>query len=368
MVDTLIALLILNIMVIAHELGHFIVAKRNNIGVHEFAIGFGPTLLKKEWKGTLWLIKLFPLGGYNALKGEAEDEGGEGNFTTAPKKAKLKVLVAGSLMNVLMAIVSFYIAIALYGGKVQTPISINPVGAVVNVSGDPYPIAYGYLEGSPASKMGVTLPFSIVSINGKTMNVPADVVEAIANSPTDTVELVVKEKGEQKQVTVIRNADKKIGIQIDGPALQLDYTTNPIHAVFAGFSHSINSLILTKDILGQMIAITFRTKNLEPLGYAFAGPVAIVAAVGDVVDSSKTIFADLANMCGLIGISLAVFNLLPFPGLDGWHIFLIFYEKARGRKPNQKLVGIITGVGLIFLLSLGAVIMLKDVWLFFLKK
>jgi len=92
LLNILLALLVLNIMVIAHELGHYLLARKNGIGVHEFAIGFGPTLWKKKWNGTMWLIKAFPLGGYNGLKGEMEAESGTGNFSTARKWAKLQVL------------------------------------------------------------------------------------------------------------------------------------------------------------------------------------------------------------------------------------------------------------------------------------
>lgn len=367
-VDILLTLLVLNIMVIAHELGHYILARRNGIEVHEFAIGFGPTLWKKMWNGTMWMIKAFPLGGYNGLKGEMDAEEGAGNFSSARKLAKLKVLVAGSLMNVVLAVIAFYVALGLYGGKVQIPMEFSPIGSVITTIGDEHPVVTGISENSPMSKLSVTLPFTIISVNSKPVKTPQDVVNQISNAEQNEIVLNVDRSGVPQIIMVIRDANKKIGIKIDSAPIQLDYGTTFTHKMFAGFSHAANMTILTGKMLGSMIRFTARTGDFEPIGYAFAGPVAIVAAVGSVVKDSKTVVADLANMTGLIGISLAIFNMLPFPGLDGWHIFLLFYEKARGRKPNQKLVNIVTALGLFFLLGLGVVIMFKDVWLFFLKK
>jgi regulator of sigma E protease len=365
--NIVIALLILNIMIIAHELGHYLFAKRNRVGVHEFAIGFGPILWQKKWNNTLWLIKLFPLGGYNALKGETTEEKGNDSFSSASKKVKFQVLIAGSLMNIVMAVVAFYIALGLYGWKIFTPVDISPVGAALTPSGDGYPVVFAYVADSPASKLGLSLPFSIKQIDGLEVKSSAEVVTAITTSTKSTLSLVVVDKGETKTVDVTRNAESKIGIQIENAPMQLDYSTKWYHTVFSGFSHTINTVKITGKVLGYMIKETFKTKDVEMLGYAFSGPVAIVAAVGSVVESSQTIIADLANMTGLIGVSLALFNLFPFPGLDGWHIFLLFYEKARGRKANEKIVGTLSAIGILFLLALGVVIMFKDVWLFFIK-
>lgn len=368
LLNIIIALLVLNIMVIAHELGHYLFARRNGIEVDEFAVGFGPTLWKKRWNGTMWLLKLFPLGGYNGLKGEMEAEEGKGNFATAGKKAKFQVLIAGSAMNVLVAIVAFYLAIALYGWKVPIPVNFSPIGGKINEVALEKVTLIAVAPGSPAEKAGIVPPLHIVEINGKAVSAPADVGQHIVDSPTDEVSLLVQVPGgESRVVSVVRDENKRIGVQLQSAALILDYSGSLITKAFAGISHAANVTILTWDMLSLLIGYSQQTGDLEPVGYALAGPVAIVAAVDSVVTVSPTVIADLASMTGLIGISLAIFNLLPFPGLDGWHIFLLFYEKARGRKPNQKLVGLLTGLGLFFLIGLGVAIMIKDVWMFFVR-
>ncbi|MCC7304340.1 site-2 protease family protein [bacterium] len=366
--NILLSLLILNIMVIVHELGHYLLAKRNGIEVDEFAIGFGPVLWKKKWKGTKWMIKAFPLGGYNGLKGETESEGGAGNFSTASKKAKFQVLIAGSLMNVFTAVLAFYITLGLYGWIVPVPVEFTPVGAEIKVVGPRHPIVEAVVENSPASKLDIKPPYQLISINGLEVETPGDVSRIIDTAQHDEMTLEIRFQDDtRKTVNVTRDKDRKLGISMFPQQLILDYGTSFTHKIFSGFSHTVNVTMVTGKVLGDMISFTSKTGNFEPLSYAFAGPVAIVAAVDGVVSNSNHVVADLANMTGLIGVSLAVFNLLPFPGLDGWHIFLLFYEKARKRKPNEKLVGIITAIGLFLLLTLGVLIMVKDVWFFFLR-
>jgi len=218
------------------------------------------------------------------------------------------------------------------------------------------------------SKLDVKVPFSIISVNGTLVRKPEEVVTLVSDADSDDILLSIKEEQMVRTIAVTRDGNKKIGINIASAPIELVYNTKSTHVAFSGSSHAANMTILTGKVLGMLASFTARTGDLEPLGYAFAGPVAIVAAVGSVVKDSKTIVADLANMTGLIGISLAMFNLLPFPGLDGWHIFLLFYEKARGRKPNEKIVGMLSAIGLFLLLSFGVLIMFKDVWLFFVKK
>lgn len=367
MVNILLALFILNILVIAHELGHYVFARLNKIAVDEFAIGFGPVLWQKKYGETMWSIRAFPLGGFNGLKGEVEAEKGAGNFSTASKKARLAVLFAGSIMNLVVAVIVFYFAIGLYGGRVSTPIDFTPVGATIEYETDSYPVVMQYVKDSPADKSGLKVPFSILAVNGTEVRSPAEVVTRVNEATDDAIMLRVRENGVVRDVQITRGADKKLGISLHAAPKVIDYTGTFANKALSGFSHTWNSLVMTKEMLAIMINVSILNKSAEPLGYAIAGPVAIVAAVGDVVDNSKSVMADLLHMGGLIGVSLAVFNLLPFPGLDGWHIILVFYEKARGRKPNEKLVGILSALGFIFLLGLGVLIMIKDVIFFFLK-
>ncbi len=368
MINIILALVILNVLVIAHEFGHYIFARLNKIAVEEFAIGFGPVIWQKKYGETMWSIRLFPLGGFNGLKGEVEAEKGEGNFATAPKKARLAVLFAGSAMNLIVAVIVFYFAIALYGGRISTPIDFQPIGATLTYETDKYPVVAQYVKDSPADKSGLKLPFSILAVNGTEVSEPRDVVELVNSAEQDEIRLRVREQNSDvREVIIVRAADNKLGISLQNAPKVIDYTGSVATKLFSGFSHTLNSIIMTKEMLVIMINASITSRTAEPLGYAIAGPVAIVAVVGEVVDNSQTVIADLLHMGGLIGVSLAIFNLLPFPGLDGWHILLVFYEKARGRRPNEKLVGILSALGFFFLLGLGVLIMIKDVIFFFFK-
>lgn len=370
MLNIIIALFILNIMVVAHEFGHYILARRNGIQVDEFAIGFGPTLLAWKAYGTNWMIKAFPLGGYNGLKGESEAEAGQGNFVTASKKAKLQVLFAGSLMNILLAVIAFYISLGLTGWKSDLFVEFSPVGAVITQKNGNYPSVVGYTADSPLAKLGIKTPFEVVSVNGNLVTSAEDISREISTTPDDVafVRMQIIVEGQSQSIQSIRNENKKLGIQIMDPIKQIDYSFSWWSIALSGISHSVNTVIMTGKIMGMVFEQVFTSRDATALGYAFAGPVAIVATVGAVVSESKQVIADLASLTGMIGVSLALFNLFPFPGLDGWHIFLIGYEKVMGRKPNEKLVNTVSALGIMFLLTLGVIIMFKDVWLFFLKK
>ena len=178
-------------------------------------------------------------------------------------------------MNILMAVFAFYIALGLYGWKVPTPMTFNPVGAVLVPVGLPNPTVYEVVKDSPASTIDAELPYAIISINGKEVLTPQNVVDEISASATDQLTLKINDKKGTRDVTVTRNSDKKIGIKVDGAVQQLNYGTTVINKIFSGFSHAINMTVLTGKLLGTMIAYTTRTGNFEPLGYAVAGPVAI---------------------------------------------------------------------------------------------
>jgi len=364
--NIIIALLVLNIMVIVHELGHYIAAKKNGVEVEEFSIGFGPTIYSHEWNNTKWLIKLLPLGGYNGLKGETSEKGGPGTFVDASKKARLAILFAGSAMNLITAIFFFYISLILVNWHAPIPVSIeHPVGGVIQVTDEQYPIVGSAIEGTSAASSDTSPPYYIKEIGGVEMTSVQSVIDAISASDGNTVNMLIIKGGDEKTLILEKSSEGLVGIKLYSPAIEIYYGSNAWHKLFSGFSHTINTTVLSGKMIGSIVKYSFETKNTKPLGYVFAGPVAIVAAVDDVVGNSRHVISDLASMTGLIGVSLAIFNVLPFPGADGWHIMLVLLEKIRGKKANQKLVGIISSVGIGLLLLFGIIIIIKDIFFFF---
>jgi len=367
----IIFLLILNFLIIVHELGHYIAAKRVGIDVKEFAIGLGPVLLKRNWNNTLWTLRLLPIGGYNALKGESESEGGEGNFATARKKNKLFVLFAGAFMNILIAIILFTIMIGIQGWSVKIDIpATRLIGAELISSpeaGQPRIVLLA--DNSPLKSQNLRLPLQVYKVSGEDTLSAEQVsikIKDAHDKGANEVSLIISEaeSSEQKEITVPFNNEGRLGVQLLDQ-FKIDYSQNILTRAFSGVTHSINTLLIMGDYLGSLIGYTIETKDIEPASQIVSGPVGVYAVVDNRISVSSTLLLDLLNITALISLNLGVFNLLPFPALDGWHILITFLEKLRGRNFNPELIGKITLAGFIILLLLSAIITVKDLIVLF---
>ncbi|WKZ30198.1 MAG: M50 family metallopeptidase [Candidatus Dojkabacteria bacterium] len=376
MIAIIIFLLILNVLIIVHELGHYILAKRVGVEVKEFAIGLGPAIFQKEWNNTVWKINIFPIGGYNALKGESESEGGKGNFATARKRDKLQVLFAGSLMNFLLAIVAFYIMMPFFNWQVPAMIEFQPVGGKLTTVGKltEGPIIYEVSDNSSLKNESITFPVELVSVSGEKVSSTEDAIVKItshAKEGNTSVELELRDLNSQevKSYTASYFDSNKIGITIADTqdTYAIDYGENLATKAFSGFSHSINIVKVTGTFFYRMVAYVNTTKDFSPVSQTVSGPVGVYAVVDDIVASSGAMLRDLGHLTGLISLNLAIFNLLPFPGLDGWHILIVALEKVRKKKFNENTLGIISLIGLGLLLAFSFLITIKDVFLYIIK-
>jgi regulator of sigma E protease len=376
MIAILIFLLILNLLIIVHELGHYFLAKKVGVEVKEFAIGLGPTLFQKEWNNTLWKINLLPIGGYNALKGEAETEGGKGNFATASKRSKLQVLFAGSAMNLLLAIIAFYVMMPFFNWKVPAMIEFTPIGGELVTAGKVTegPIIYEVTDKSSLKNESITFPVELVTVNGQKITSTEEAIAKIseyakAGNSSVTLELRDLTKNQLGQYNAQYYDSNKIGITISDTqdTYAIDYGKNLGTKLFSGVSHSVNVMTLTGTFFYRMIAYVNTTKDFTPVSQTVSGPIGVYAVVDDIVTSSGAIVRDLGHLTGLISLNLAIFNLLPFPGLDGWHILVVFLEKVRKKKFNENTLGVISLIGLGLLLALSFLITIKDVFLYIIK-
>jgi|GEM_PF-1913388 len=371
MLGIIIFLIILNFLIVIHELGHYIAAKRVGVVVKEFAVGLGPTLYKKEWNGTLWKINLLPIGGFNALKGESEAEGGEGNFTNARKRDKLFVLFAGSIMNIIFAVILFTIVIGLNGWKINVEIpSETLIGAKLISSPEAgQPRIVLLTDSSSLVLENLKLPLQVYRVNDNSPT-SADAVMSLLknefNNGAKEVLLVITEAESTTQRSVIArfNEQGKIGIQLVD-RYQIDYSQNILTKVLSGASHSVNTVLIMSDYLKTIVSYTVRTQDIAPASTVVSGPIGVYSVVENRINVSSTLIFDLLNITALISLNLGVFNLLPFPALDGWHILITVLEKVRKRNFNKDLLTKITVGGFIFLLLLSLVITIKDILVLF---
>lgn len=380
----IIFLLILSVLVLIHELGHFLAAKKIGIKIEEFGFGLPPRALSIKRGETIYSINWLPIGGFVKLYGEDESGGGkvsannhkpvtknlERAFFAKPAYQRALVVVAGVLMNSLLAVVIFYAFLFISNFKTDLPLLGNHKFFFVNQQNQSDVIISAVSKDSPAEKAGIQ-PFSkVIAINNEKII-----------SPTQFVEIINKNKGKEVIITgenVRTNKKFQINLvpRVSPPkgegALGVAFfplTTailsyqDGAQKIFSGFIHPANLLVYNFDILGRLIQISFQEKTVAPLGEGVSGPVGIFSLVGTITqipDLKEKILQGL-NLAGLLSISLAFFNILPFPALDGGRLFFILIEMATRRKVNPTFERYAHTIGMALLLALILVITFHDI-------
>lgn len=330
MITIISSIIIFLLVILIHEFGHFIVAKMNGVSVLEFSIGMGPKLFQKESNGTLYSLRLLPVGGYCQLEGEDEENDSPNSLNNQSPFVRLKVILAGAIMNFILAFILLILLMSV--SRVSTEVS-------------------GVLENSPAYSSGIQAGDKIVSINGQMLEDGEQVLESIKKSKGDLdIVLLRNEKSKNIKVTPrLENNNRKIGVNF-----QEEYNIknfNIIKGLEKGIATFLNLTGMLYKFLGMLI-----TGKLGLGGVS--GPVGVVKEIGN---AAKTGVVNLIFLLAYININLGVFNLLPIPALDGGRAIFILIEMIFGKKISQEKEGYIHMVGLILLLGLIAIVTIKDV-------
>lgn len=386
----LVFLLILSVLVLIHEAGHYFVAKKLGIKVEEFGFGFPLTPALFSFKRGETVYSFYPvlIGGFVKLYGE--DEAGGGRVATT-KNEELKtenkkdlhraffarpiwqrtaVVIAGVVMNAILAVVIYYAFLGISGFKTELPLigQHTFVGAAQQVKTQV--LISEVIKGSPADKAGIT-PFSrIISLNGEPVKDAQEFGATIKEYKGKEVALVwenVKTK-EQLSGTVVPRLNPPKGEGSLGVAfypantVTLSYET-PTQKAFSGFVHPYNLMAYNFDVIGELINVSIKEKTAKPISEGVSGPVGIYSLVGQILDipDVKERMLTILNLAGLLSISLAFFNVLPIPGLDGGRLFFIILEAVTRRKINPKVEGYIHAVGMVLLIALLVLVTIKDV-------
>lgn len=346
----LVFLLVLSVLVMVHEFGHYWVAKKNGIWVEEFGFGLPPRLFGKKIGETIYSLNALPFGGFVRLHGEMTEDG-----VTKPKKAflnkslwaKTGVIIAGVVMNFLLAIVSFAIVYSHYG----------------------IPREQGYVEvvgittDSPAANSGITVGQKIFSIDGKEVTKREQVSEVSAKGGKHVLIVgeVNSEVKDQKKITIntkYDETDKKwyMGLVLTSEEIYFPPTWQaPFYGAYYGFK---DSFAWSKTVLNGLSSIATDATQGK-VSKEVSGPVGILAIIDRVINTGN--IWDLVNLMGIISINLAVLNILPFPALDGGRLLFIIIEAIFGKKVAPKIESVIHGVGMVILLALMLAITVKDI-------
>lgn len=344
MFSLFIFIIILSTMILVHEFGHFIVARKLGIRVEQFSLGFGKRLLSCKRNATEYSLCLIPMGGFVKLAGDTRDEckGEKHEFLSRKPWERALVILAGPVLNYILAFLCFWMVNVL-----GYPYETTKVGAIK--------------QGYPAYQAGIQKGDVISSVDGKQVKYFKELQESIHNKNTPSVEIeIVRGVNKIKLIVglrqeVVKNllgANQKIsliGIIPSGEAVLVKHSLGQ-GFILAG-KNLLDLTVLTLKALGRMFtgAMSFKENVTGLVGMYFVTSSAL--SVG---------FNEVLKLIAVLSASLAIFNVLPFPVLDGGHLFFLCLEKLRGRQLNQKIEEQINRVGFGFIIALGVFVFVND--------
>ena len=455
--NVILAILVLSIIIIVHEFGHFIIAKANGVHVLEFAIGMGPKILSFKKGDTKYSFSLFLFGGYcmmlgdeymemtiaDSLDADEDDDDFEDKKEAAKKEfakkydesrsydnksvwARIAITIAGPVFNFFLALVCSIIIIGNIGydpatidyvadNSVASEAGLMEGDLILAINNDKITFAREYnffinyhadesftltyerdgktytttitpeyqkvskyllgvmisencgissvSEDSAASEAGFKEGDVIISVNGNEVTSNTEVTDYITASNGEDMTFVVSRDG--KEVTLLatprlsESESYVTGFSCYGQRVKLSPIQSVKYAILE-VGYDVGTVI---DSLGMLFTGKLSVNNLS-------GPVGTVSAMSEIVEESKSdgafyVFLNLINLCGLISANLGVMNLLPIPALDGGKLIFLLIEAVRGKPIDKKYTGVVTIVGVIFLVILMAYVLFHDIYSLF---
>jgi regulator of sigma E protease len=339
-------IVVLSILVLAHEFGHFITAKRLKVHVQIFSLGFGPKLWSVKKGETEYRLSAIPLGGYVKMAGDEPTERLEGKpseFLSRSVGDRFKVIFAGPALNYILAFIIFSV-IFMFGSPTLT----TEVG--------------GFLKDYPAEKAGMMIGDKVLSVDGKNVKYWEDMTALIHSHSEGSVKIRFDRKGVimEKDITPIVRKTRDIFGKEASVALVGISPSQKIESVRYGF---FDSLKMGFGKLASLTVITYKALWAVATGglsfkESMTGPIGIFVVTGQ---AAKMGLIYIFHLMGILSASLAIFNLLPLPILDGGHILFLAIEKVRGKPMSYKTQETIANIGMAFLMLLMVFIFYNDI-------
>ncbi|MCL0100485.1 RIP metalloprotease RseP [Peptococcaceae bacterium] len=333
------------LLILFHELGHFMMARYVGIKVYEFSVGFGTKVFSFKRGDTLYSLRLIPLGGYVRMAGmDPEEDAGDYDAPYSFNKKSIWqrfwVIVAGSLMNLVLAVLLLAIVFMVYGHTVPSP----HIGGVA--------------ENSPAALAGLEPGDKILKVNSVPVDNWTELIEEINKSAGKEIILKFERNGVVYEKTVVPKLSEDgryiniIGIKPD-PNKATTERLNPFAAVLKGIEVTFNVSVMIVVFLSKMIAGIIE----EPLDY-LGGPVKIVSFIGG---AAETGLFQLLQLTAFLSINVGLFNLFPIPPLDGGRLVFLLLEKLRGKPIDPAKEGFIYLIGFGLLMLFLIVLIFNDI-------
>lgn len=332
----LITILAFGIMIFLHELGHFVTAKKFGVLVHEFAIGMGPKIFSFGKGETKYSLRLFPIGGFVQLEGENEKEASDNprSFSNIHPFKRIIVLFSGAFMNLLLGFIMF---------------------AVINMSVGVTPTV---IDAIPPEYQTVQSPLKqgdeIIKLNKTRVHMRDDVSLFMSGlSDGETVDITVKRNDEKIVIEDFKPHKTEYGFML-GVQFKHKEASLLTAARFAVY----DTVYITKAVVYAVRDLIVGKAELNTL----SGPVEIVAVVDSVAsDQNPYVLLSILMLFAMISVNLGVFNLLPFPALDGGSIIFALYELITKKKVKSEIVGYASIIGFALLMLLAIYVTAGDI-------
>jgi regulator of sigma E protease len=350
MVSLLVFLFILGLLIIVHEFGHFIIAKRCGVRVEQFSLGFGPRLLQKTKGGTEYSISAIPLGGFVKLAGDNMEEykGRPDEYLSQPVKSRALIIFFGPLLNYLLGFLCFWM-IFFYG----YPTFTNKVG--------------GLLDGYGAKDAGVVVGDQILSLGGEPVKYWDDIQRIVRSRKDSPVLKMVASRGGKNYEAEVKIRQKEVGDTLGQNQSVGIIGITPYDELTTVRYSFWKSAQLAGEKTWELTAITYQGLARMLIGKmsvreSVTGPLGIFYITAK---AARLGVIAVFHLIAVLSVSLAIFNLLPLPILDGGHLFFLLLEKIKGRPLSQKSERFITQVGLALIIALALFVTYNDIVRFF---
>ena len=337
--------IVLGALIVVHEFGHFIVAKKSGVRVERFSIGFGPPLWCKQWRDTEYRLALVPLGGYVKMYGEQLDEttsDSEGSFLHQSVWKRIPIVAAGPGFNLLFAVVLIAF-IHTMGIPVEKSVRLGKI-----------------LDGSAAAQAGLQTDDTVIAIDGKPIERIDELKARIVASEGHALQMQLSRSGQILTIPLTPRKDMdarewRIGVELRPGDMHVQHS-DPLTALGQGFAWTWRITALTLTGFGKILS------GAIPLKDSLAGPLGIAREIGRQADQG---WRNVVFFAAGISINLAVLNLLPIPVLDGGHLLFFMFEIILGKPLSVRAREIAQRAGLLVLAALMLLALSNDVRVFY---
>lgn len=343
-------IVILGLLVLVHELGHFLVARLFKVGVEEFGFGFPPRLFGKKVGETIYSVNAIPIGGFVKIKGIIDDGGSDG-FMAQSLWKRFAILIAGIVMNYFLTVLLLTV-----GYSIGLPSYLDTIPANASVT-QPAILVAEITPEVPAAVAGLSTGDSLIAINAQPITSVADIKTQLANiTPGADVQLTVAQADQAELLTVktIPLADGTAGIGAYFVATgQVKF---PVAGAFV--QANVQTWQLTKALFLAVGGLFNSVLQGQDVSQAVSGPVGIATLT---YQATQLGFVYVIQFAALLSLNLAIFNLLPFPPLDGGKLIFVVLEAISRRPVPLRWQIIVHNIGFIIFLIFIMAVTIKDV-------